>query len=227
MRCMTVGSITSATSIFSQMEKQRRFFDSLYRPSALQTMLDQQAKQDRMLGLAKPPLLEQIITGQTRQNRLLGNLTEPSAVERMIGQVERTNRLVSSSVLDQILRQQRIFDGLTQRTTLLQALVTGPAALPSELIVQAERYREALQDEVAEVATELPTAMPDVLGRLADERETILICLKRIGQIGMVATCFGVKLPPAILGLVIVFLVLGEVADEVLTERAGDEADAA
>lgn len=183
-----------------------------------------------MHGLARPSMLEQIVTGQARRDRLLRNVTEPTAVERMMGQVALTDRLVSSSVLDQISRQQRIFDDLTRRTTLLQTLVTGSASLPSELIGRADRYREDLQDEIAEevaVAVDLPSAVPDVLGRLADEREAILVCLKRIGFIGAAGHYFGVQISPVVLGLVIVFLVIGEVADEILTERAGREAEAA
>lgn len=219
----------SATTVFSQMESQRRFFDSLTRPSVLQTMLDQQAMRDRMLGLEKPSMLEQIVSGQAHRDRLLKKLAEPTAVERMVEQVERTSRLASFSVTDQILRQQRIFDSLTQRTTLLQGLVSGSASLPFELNDRAERYREDLLDEVEEevaLAADPSTAMPDVLARLAQEREAILICLKRIGYIGAAAHYFGVQIPRVALGLVIVFLVIGEVADEVLTERAV-EADAA
>ena len=225
---MGIYDLESTAKAFAQIDKPSRLLASFTGPSpVVQNVMDQRAKQKRMLGLGQPSLLEQIITGPTRHHRLLGNLTEPTAVERMIGQVERTSRLIPSSVADQILQQQRIFDDLTTRTTLLQTLITGPASLPSELVGQAEQYREVLRDEVAEVAAELPNSMPDVLGRLADEREAVLICLKRIGQIGVVATCFGVKIPPAILGLVMVFYVLGEVADEILSERAGDEANAA
>lgn len=225
---MRFSDLDATARAFALIDKPNRLLASFTEPSpVVQSVMNQRAKQDRLLGLGQPSLLEQIVTGQTRQNRLPGNLTEPTAIERMIGQVERASRLVPSSVADQILRQQRIFDDLTTRTTLLQTLVTGPTSLPLELVGRAEQYREVLRDEVAEVAAELPNSMPDVLGRLADEREAILICLKRIGQIGVAATCFGVKIPPTILGLVIVFYVLGEVADEILSERASDEADAA
>jgi hypothetical protein len=225
---MRLTDLDGTARAFAQIDKPNQILASLAEPSsAVQIALNQRATQDRIFGLGKPSLLEQIVTGQTRHDRLLRTITEPTAVERVMGLVDRTDRLVSSSIFDQLVRQQRIFDGLTRRTTLLQALVTGPTSLPSELLGQAEQYREDLQDEVAEIAAELPAALPDVLGRLADEREAILICLKRIGQIGAGAACFGVKIPPTILGLVIVFYVLGEVADEILSERAGDEADAA
>jgi hypothetical protein len=225
---MRLTDLDGTARAFAQIDKPHQLLASLAGPSsAAQSALDRRAKLDRVFGLGKPTLLEQIVTGQTRHDRLLRTVMEPTAVERVMGLVDRTDRLVSSSVLDQLIRQQRIFDGLTRRTTLLQALVTGPTSLPSELLGQAERYREDLQDEVAEIAAELPTAMPDVLDRLADEREAILICLKRIGQIGVAAACFGVKIPPTILGLVMVFYILGEVADEILGERADDEAHAA
>jgi len=223
---MRLSDIDATAKAFAQIDKPNRLLASLTGPSpVVQSIVDQREKQDQMLGLGQPSLLEQIITGQTRQNRLLGNLTEPTAVDRMIGHVERTSRLIPSSVADQILRQQRTFDDLTKRTTLLQALVTGSPSLPSELVGQAEKYRDDLQGEVAEVAAELPTALPDVLERFSDEREAILICLKRIGFIGAAGHYFGVQIPSVVLGLVIVFLVIGEVADEMLTER--DEADAA
>jgi hypothetical protein len=225
---MRLTDLDGTARAFAQIDKPNQILASLAGPSsAVQIVLNQRATQDRIFGLGKPSLLEQIVTGQTRHDRLLRTIMEPTAVERVMELMDRTDRLVSSSILDQLIRQQRIFDGLTRRTTLLQALVTGPTSLPSELLGQAEQYREDLQDEVAEIAAELPAALPDVLGRLADEREAILICLKRIGQIGAAAACFGVKIPPTILGLVIVFYVLGEVADEILSERAGDEADAA
>jgi hypothetical protein len=230
---MRLSELNRTARIFAEIEKPNRFLSSLVGPSSttstVQGIIDHRVKQDRMLGLARPSMLEQIVTGQARRERLLRNVTEPTAGEWMMGQLELTDRLVSSSVLDQISRQQRIFDDLARRTTLLQTLVTGSASLPSELIGSADRYREDLQDEVAEeiAVVDLPTAVPDVLGRLADEREAILVCLKRIGCIGAAGQYFGVQIPPVVLGLVIVFLVIGEVADEILTERAGGEAEAA
>jgi uncharacterized membrane protein len=63
---------------------------------------------------------------------------------------------------------------------------------------------------------------------LAEEREAILTCLKRFAYIAAAGGYFGVyRIPNVVLGLIVVFLVIGEVADEILVEAEEDEADAA
>src|SRR5260221_6306023 len=116
---MTIGSITSATRIFSQIESQRQLFDSLYRPSAfqalldqhkslthpsmLQTMLDQEATQDRLFGLRAPSMVEQIVHDHDRLDRMFKNPIQPTALQAMIDQQKTSSQLLglgaSSSML--------------------------------------------------------------------------------------------------------------------------------
>jgi hypothetical protein len=87
------------------------------------------------------------------------------------------------------------------------------------------QYREGLIEEVSgEGGVGFDS---EALSRFAAEREAILTCLKRFAYIAAAGGYFGVyQIPNIVLGLIVVFLVIGEVADEILTERAGDEADA-
>ena len=101
-----------------------------------------------------------------------------------------------------------------------------PRTLPSVLIEQAHRHRDKLREEVSkEVAAETvmtPVIELGVLRQLAEERDAILACLKRLGQIGIAGHYFGIPVPSVVLGLLIVFLVIGEVADEILQQREAD-----
>jgi hypothetical protein len=66
-----------------------------------------------------------------------------------------------------------------ERPALL-AVLGGFSGVPKPLVEQARRYREDLYGEVVgEVAAEDPPPVSDVLERLSEEREAILVCLRR------------------------------------------------
>jgi hypothetical protein len=146
----------------------------------------------------------------------------------VLDQQLKVSHLLASPTYTQMGQQTKILVGLMERPTLLAAL-GGLSDVPKPLIDQARRHREDLYDEVAgEVAAEDSTSLPDVLERLAEEREAILICLKRFAYIAAAGGYFGVyRIPNVILGLIVVFLVIGEVADEILGETQQGEDKAA
>jgi hypothetical protein len=152
------------------------------------------------------------------------DLSRPSSLRMVLDQQLKVSHLLASPTYTQMGQQTKILVGLMERPTLLAAL-GGLSGVPKPLIDQARRHRE---DLYGEVATEAPTSLPDVLERLAEEREAILICLKRFAYIATAGGYFGVyRIPNVILGLIVVFLVIGEVADEILGEAEDDRADAA
>ena len=105
----------------------------------------------------------------------------------------------------------------------MRMLAGWSGAMPLGLLREAEHYRHALRGEVAVEDSEIG---PDgnVLSRLAAEREAILTCLNRVGKSMIAAGLLGVPVPDVVLGLIMVFIVIGEVSDEILSERADDAA---
>lgn len=93
-------------------------------------------------------------------------------------------------------------------------------------VEQVEHYRDDLFEEVALEEGEVGSDQGG-LSRLAAEREAILACLDRVGKSMIAAGLLGVPIPDVALGLIVVFVVIGEVADEILSEHVGSEADAA
>lgn len=202
---MRPSDIARTASIFSEVERQRGLLASL-----------------------EPTGLRRILLEEQRRNRMFEDLSRPSSLRMVLDQQLKVSHLLAFPTYTQMGQQTKILVGLMERPTLLAAL-GGLSDVPKPLIDQARRHREDLYDEVAgEVAAEDSTLLPDVLERLAEEREaTILICLKRFAYIAAAGGYFGVyRIPNVILGLIVVFLVIGEVADEILgeTEQGEDKA---
>jgi hypothetical protein len=185
-------------------------------------------KQRGLLGSLEPTGLSRILLEEQKRNRMFEDLSRPSSLRMILDQQLKVSHLLTSPTYAQMGQQTKILVGLMERPTLLAAL-GGLSSVPRPLIEQARQHREDLYDEVvSEVATKDSTSLPDVLERLAKEREAILICLKRFACIAVAGGYFGVyRIPNIVLGLVVVFLVIGEVADEILGEAEEDEADAA
>jgi hypothetical protein len=191
---MTLASINSATSVFSQLEKQRKLKDSLANPFPLQRWIEQQQRQRK--------LLEDPFGFRER--------------EKMIQQ------MIRPPVLEQFARQQRLMDELVRGPQILRSLATVYGSIPSGVIEQVEDYGEDLIDEItygASNADEPVEVLEEGLSRVAAEREAIVIALNRTSKILGGMYLGGVAIPPLVVVLVLVFAVLGEVADEVLLER--------
>jgi hypothetical protein len=146
----------------------------------------------------------------------------------VLDQQLKVSHLLASPTYIQLGQQTKILVGLMERPALLAAL-GGLSGVPKPLVEQAQRYREDLYDEViSEDVAESSTPLPDALERLAEERGAILICLQRFAYIAAIGGYFGIyRMPNVVLGLIVVFLVIGEVADEILGEAEEDEEMAA
>lgn len=116
---MTTGSTTSATAVFSLIEKQRQLFDSLYRPSVLQTTLEQYER------MARPSALEMVMEQQERWRRLIKGPARPSTLQMVMEQQANIDRLMSSSISEQFTRQQRLFEELVAGPKIMRMLA-GP-----------------------------------------------------------------------------------------------------
>jgi hypothetical protein len=202
---MRLSDVSRTASIFSEVEGQRGLLASL-----------------------EPTGLHKVLLEQERRNRVFGDLSRPSSLRMILDQQLKANHLLASPVYTQIGQQTKILVDLMERPALLAAL-GGLSSVPKPLIEQARQHRNDLYDEVvSEVSTADSVPLPEVLGRLAEEREAILVCLKRFACIAVAGGYFGVyRIPNVVLGLIVIFLVIGEVADEILGEAEEDEADAA
>lgn len=150
---------------------------------------------------------------QRKQRELLEDPFGIRAQRRMFQQ------MIRPAALEQFARQQRLLDDLTKGPAILGTLGSYSGTLPSTIAEQADQFRDELAStaEVEEVDEET-----DPLPRLANEREAILICLARVRDSAIVAGLTNVPIPDVILALIVAAVVIGEVADEILTEREAE-----
>jgi len=116
---MTLASINSATSILSQLEKQRRLMDSLANPFPLQRWVEQQQRHRKLL---EDPF------GLREREKMLQQMVRPS-------------------VLEQLARQQRLLDELVKRPAFLGSLGDLSGAASSTVSERAEQFRDELAAE--------------------------------------------------------------------------------
>ena len=159
------------------------------------------------------------------QEKILRDLATPAGLQQVAEHRITVRDLLQMSPYSGLGLQKRVLARLLDQPRLLAAL-GGFSDVPLIMIEQAERYLVDLRSEASAENAATGESEDDQLRRLAAERDAILICLKRVGQAALIAEGLGVRLPPLVLGLILVFVVLGEVAEEVLQERearAGDE----
>lgn len=194
MVCMTLASINSVASVFSQLERQRKLMDSLANPFPLQRWVEQQRRQRKLL---EDPF------GSREREKMLQQMFRPP-------------------VLEQLARQQRLLDEFVRGPRILQSLATVYGTIPSGVIDQVEEYGDELIDEItyeASIADEPVEVLDEGLSRVAAEREAIVIALNRTAKVIGGMHIAGVAIPPLVVVMVIVAAVLGEVADELLRKR--------
>jgi hypothetical protein len=197
---MRLTDITAATGILAQVERQRQFMESL----------------------REPTILRSIRLQQERQELLQRSLLEPTTMQSIMAQQERIQRQLRSPVLEQLTRQQRLMDELIRGPQILRSLAAVHGSVPSGVIEQVEEYGDDLVDEItadAETAAEPVEALDEGLSRIAAEREAVVVALNRTSKILGGIYLGGVAIPPLVVVMVLVFVVLGEVADELLLER--------
>jgi hypothetical protein len=111
---MILASITSATSVFSQLEGQRRLMDSLANPFPLQRWVEQQQRQRKLL---EDPF------GFREREKMFQQMFRPP-------------------VLEQFDRQQKLLDELVRGPAILRTLGAFSGTMPSAIADQADQFRD-------------------------------------------------------------------------------------
>jgi hypothetical protein len=185
--------------------------------ASILTSLDRQ--RHLMMSMEEPAVMKSVRLQRERQDQALQRLMEPVGFQAVIDQHGRTQRLLRSSMLDQLARQQAMLDQLVKGPAILGTLGAFSGRVPSTVAEQADQFRDEL---AAAAEAEEVDEETDPLPRLAAEREAILICLARIKESAIVAGLLDVPIPDVILALIVAAIVIGEVADEILREREGE-----
>ena len=195
-------------------------FDDINRAMSIRSEIERQRQ------MVASVQTQRILAEQARQERLLDDLTRLTSLPTPPDLHLKVSDLLFSPTYIQIGLQTKMLVRLMERPELLAAL-GGLSGVPNVLIEQARQYRDALRDEVAgeAVAEDDSVPTPDVLARLAEERQAILVCLKRFAAIVVAANYIGIyRLPNIVLGLIVAFIAIGEVADEMIGEHYDDAA---
>jgi hypothetical protein len=157
-------------------------------------------------------------TGQQMRQRALESFGTPN-LAKQIAQMPKVT--MPDSYLDVMRKQTSAFQASAAYKQLLSTIDLG---VSDDLVKSVRAYWQWAE---AEVSAEAEDAGSDaVLEAILAQRHAITICLRRVAETMTAMDCFGVvRLPDVVLGLLIVFYVLSEVANEILDE--GDEAEAA
>lgn len=162
-----------------------------------------------------------------RQQALVDAVLTPELRKMMEGHGERMAealrlqvkvRSIISPSLGELMREQnqRIADMLDS-AGIRRAFAGIEFNLPDEWAEPLTAYREQI---ATEVAVEEEAEPASGLGRLAEEREAIIICLQRIGHaLEGFAYLPGSPIPHSVGYLILTLAVLGDIANEKLNER--------
>lgn|GEM_PF-6044691 len=135
----------------------------------------------------------------------------------------KVDDLVPPALRQQVLEQNKRIAEMVDTTGIRKALLGVDFRLPDSVVAQVSAYRDQAMAE----ATEEADAGGDmaVLGRIVEEREAIITCLRRIGT-ALEGFKFIPELSPMaslVIFLFCMMIVLAEVANELLSEREGDQ----
>lgn len=139
------------------------------------------------------------------------------------------SKFISTAEIDWVAS---IVEQFEHQQALLKGLIQGKSGEVDFGIVAAGSVAGTFPEQIAELRHELVVGLDpeadsaeaeewgrDALNRIAAEREAILTGLKRAAMLVGGAKAAGVEVPAVIIVLLIAFVLLGEVADEVLRER--------
>ena len=171
-------------------------------------------------GLAEPPWMKAFENlAEPPWMKALENLADPPWRKALENFAEPA---WMKGLSEHLNSQQKLFDGLLQGPAYLTVRAGWPGGLPETLLDQLAAYRDEFVAEAAthaEQAVEYGVAKAETLSRLATERQAILICLKRVLMIAEGARLAEVPVPAVVVVMLLVFVLLGEAADEILRER--------
>jgi len=130
---------------------------------------------------------------------------------------------LSPALTAQLQVQNRRIAEMLDSSGLRKAIAGIDFKLPEGLAEQMAAYREQLEVEAAKEEADGDGAG---LGRLVDEREAIIVCLKRIGA-GVEGFAYvpGSPMPHFVGFLILALAMIGEVANEKLTQREAADAE--
>lgn len=138
--------------------------------------------------------------------------------EQLRSQIE-FQKMFRPALLEQIREQNAALRQVLDTPGIRRAMANVDFNLPEGLAGQIVAFREQLAAEMAD-----PGIAEEAAGRLAQERGAIIKCLRRVG---LAVEGFSYlpesPLPPLIGFLILLLAALGEVADEILTEREDDD----
>jgi hypothetical protein len=134
----------------------------------------------------------------------------------------KTRNLFSPALEAQLKEQNQRIAEMLDTSGLRKVIANIDFKLPDGFAEQMAAYRQQLEVQAAE-ETEAQNDGGAGLGRLAEEREAIIICLQRIG-VAMEGFSYvpGSPLPHIIGFLILALAMIGEVANEKLGEREAE-----
>jgi hypothetical protein len=219
--------------VMEQQAKREKMVATGLQPSTMQTYIDIGKKMESALGTAEMPTLTKFLVGD--QSALAGaispsfsdtinNVTKDFAKFNVggdlttLGVAADFSKIFSPTLMEQLASQQRMFEGLFRGPEMLRVLASMPT-IPTGFVEGAAAYRDELVEELTEVADVAPDAAEGLVSNLAEQRGAILKSVARLYGAAEGFVHFDIKLPNLLLSLMVWFWVIGEVADEILTER--------
>jgi hypothetical protein len=128
-------------------------------------------------------------------------------------------KMLRPALFEQMQEQNAAIREMLHSSGIRRAMASFDFKLPEGMAAQVAAFKEQLEAELAD-----PGLAEERAGRLAEERETIIKFLRRVG-LGVEGFSYLPGSPiPSLVGFVILLLaMLSEVADEILTEREDDK----
>jgi hypothetical protein len=134
----------------------------------------------------------------------------------------KTGSLISPALEAQLREQNQRIAEMLDTSGLRKVIANIDFKLPEGFAEQMATYRQQLEAQAAEEIEAQDDGGPG-LGRLAEEREAIIICLQRVG-VAMEGFSYlpGAPVPHIIGFLILALAMIGEVANEKLDEREAE-----
>lgn len=249
---MLPNAISKAFATYDQAASHRGIL-AAFEPPLFQRMMEQQEQWDKMftaglpssttnpyldiakkfegIGVCEITTLQETVMGEKASlaGTVAPSLSEVSGVAENFGAKLSALGIAGSlaqpflpTLIEQITSQQHMFDGLFKEPEILRMVGSAPK-MPTGFVEGMTAYRDELVEELAEVVEAAPEAAEDALSQLAAQREAILKTLQRLNAAAGGCVMAGVHLPKIVVALMIWFWVFGDVAEEIITERASGE----
>jgi hypothetical protein len=193
-----------------------------YLPDSFPVTTEQISESFRIAGEAQrhQAMVDSIMTPELRKMMQ----EQGKRISEAINLQVKVRHLIRSPAVEALMQEQnqRIAEMLNS-SGMRKALAGINFDLPEGLVEQITAYRERIETEAAAAEEEGENSVGG-LKRIADEREAIITCLKRIGAVLEGAKFIpNFPVPWIAIYLFCMLVVLAEVANERLAEREGDQ----